>query len=298
MKRRTVVFALALGVAVPGGRALAQQDFSAVEIETVDLGGGVYMLVGQGGNIGLSVGADGAFLVDDQFAPLTEKIVAAVARVSRDPVRWVLNTHWHGDHTGGNENLGKAGAFIVAHENVRHRLNPEEFKELIGRSQQAPPAALPVITFDEGLTFHWNGEDIQIFHVEPAHTDGDAVVVFTRADVIHMGDTFFNGRYPFVDMESGGDLKGVIAAADRVLPMVGPGTKVIPGHGAVAGREELQSYRDMLVTVRDRVQRFIAQGMTEDEVVAARPTADLDAVWGANAERFIRAAYQSLARGR
>jgi glyoxylase-like metal-dependent hydrolase (beta-lactamase superfamily II) len=303
MKRTLVILPVALSAPVAAlamfslpVTAAQQTDFSQVRIEAVDLGNGVYMLKGQGGNLGLSVGPDGAFLVDDQFAPLTEKIQAAVAAVSRDPVRWVLNTHWHGDHTGGNENLGKAGAFIVAHENVRRRLNPEEFRDLIGNSQQAPPKALPVITFDAGLVFHWNGETIEVFHVDPAHTDGDAIIVFTRADVIHMGDTFFNGRYPFVDMASGGDLNGVIAATDRVLGIVKPSTKIIPGHGEVAGRTELQAYRDMLATVRDRVQRLIAQGMTEDQVVAARPTQDLDATWGANAERFVRAAYQSLTR--
>jgi DNA-binding beta-propeller fold protein YncE/glyoxylase-like metal-dependent hydrolase (beta-lactamase superfamily II) len=289
------VAALLAAAAAPPERLAAQQtDFSQVRIATVDLGSGLYMLKGQGGNLGLSVGADGAFLVDDQFAPLTEKIQAAVAAVSQDPVRWVLNTHWHGDHTGGNENLGKAGAFIVAHANVRRRMNPEEFKGLLGNVQQAPPKALPVVTFDEGLTFHWNGEAIDVFHVDPAHTDGDAVVVFTKADVIHMGDLFFNGRYPFVDMASGGNLNGLIAAAERVLRMIRPTTKLIPGHGELAGRTELQAYRDMLVTVRQRVQALITQGMSEDQVVAAKPTQDLDATWGTSSERFVRAAYQSL----
>jgi cyclase len=295
MRLITPVAALAsmLLLAAP---ASAQQDFSQVEIRTIDLGNGVFMLMGQGGNLGLSVGDDGAFLVDDQFAPLTPKIEAAIAKVSRDPVRWVLNTHWHGDHTGGNENLGRSGAFIVAHENVRRRLNPAEFRELVGNSQQAPPAALPVITFDQGLTFHWNGETIEVFHVAPAHTDGDAIIVFTRANVIHMGDTFFNGRYPFVDMASGGNVNGMIEAGERVLARLTPGTRIIPGHGEIGGRAELQAFHDMMVTVRDRVRGLIAQGMSEDAVVAAKPTQDLDATWGANAEGFVRAAYQSLKR--
>jgi len=294
MRLTTPLAAIAASLFLAASASARQQDFSQVEIRTVDLGNGVYMLVGQGGNLGLSVGDDGAFLVDDQFAPLTEKIQAAVAKVSRDPVRWVLNTHWHGDHTGGNENLGKAGAFIVAHENVRRRLNPAEFRELIGRSQQAPPDALPVITFDQGLIFHWNGETIEVFHTPPGHTDGDAIIVFTRANVIHMGDAFFNGRYPFIDMESGGNLAGLIEAAARVLGRLTPATRIIPGHGEVAGRAELQAFQDMLVTVRDRVSRLIAQGMSEDQVVAARPTQDLDAKWGQNAEGFVRAAYKSL----
>jgi len=296
MRLTAFVSAVAVTFLCAASASARQQDFSQVEIRSIDLGNGVYMLMGSGGNLGLSVGDDGAFLVDDQFAPLTEKIQAAVAKVSSDPVRWVLNTHWHGDHTGGNENMGKAGAFIVAHENVRRRLNPAEFRDLIGNSQQAPAAALPVITFDEGLTFHWNGETIEVFHSAPAHTDGDAIVVFTRANVIHMGDTFFNGRYPFIDLASGGDLAGMIGAAERVLDRLTPGTRIIPGHGEVAGREELQAFHDMLVTVRDRVSQLIAQGMSEDQVVTAAPTKDLDATWGQNAERFVRAVYQSVSR--
>jgi len=279
----------------PAG-TVAQQDFSNVEIRTIELAPGLYMLMGSGGNLGLSIGADGAFLVDDQFAPLTPKIMAAIRAVTREPVRFVLNTHWHGDHTGGNENLGRAGALIVAHENVRRRMNPQEFRDLIGRSQQAPDAALPVITFNDAANFHWNGENIRVFHVERAHTDGDVIVIFTNANVIHMGDTFFNGRYPFIDLESGGGMNGVLDAADRVLALARPDTKIIPGHGEVAGPAELRAYRDMITTVRDRVQQLIVQGMTEDQVVGAKPTQDLDARWGTASERFVRAIFQSLSR--
>ena len=195
----------------------AQQDFSQVEIRTEQVADGLYVLFGAGGNIGLSVGEDGAFLVDDQYAPLTEKILAAVAAVTDQPVRWVLNTHWHGDHTGGNENLGREGAMIVAHENVYRRLNPAEFADLVGRSQQSAPEGLPVVTFNDRVSFHWNGEDIRVNHMPNAHTDGDALVFFTNADAVHMGDTFFNGRYPFIDVDSGGGVHGVIAIADYVL---------------------------------------------------------------------------------
>ncbi len=288
---------VAAGLAAAGpAEGTAQQDFSNVEIRTVQLTDGLYMLMGAGGNLGLSVGADGAFLVDDQFAPLTPKIMAAVRAVTTQPVRFVLNTHWHGDHTGGNENLGRAGALIVAHENVRRRMNPAEFRDLIGRSQQAPAAALPVITFSEAANFHWNGENIRVFHVARAHTDGDAIVRFTNANVIHMGDTFFNGRYPFIDLDSGGGLNGVLEAIDRVLGLAGPDTKIIPGHGELAGVTELRAYRDMITTVRDRVQRLITQGMSEDQIVAAQPTQDLDATWGTASERFVRAVAQSLQR--
>ncbi len=275
----------------------AQQDMSDVEITTIPLESDLFMLVGRGGNIGLSVGEDGAFLIDDQFAPLTDRILAAVAEVTDQPVRWVLNTHWHGDHTGGNENLGNAGAMIVAHRNVYRRMNPDEFADLMGRSSQAPRAALPVVTFDAGVQFHWNGRHIDVTHIGQAHTDGDAVVHFPRANVFHMGDTFFRGRYPFVDVDSGGGVDGVIAAANFVLERSNEGTRIIPGHGDLASPEHLREYRDMLEIVRMRVASLVANGRTEEQVVAAAPTADLDEAWGANSERFVRAVYQSLTGG-
>ena len=285
----------AMALVVPPAPLAGQQNMADVRIETIELESDLFMLVGQGGNIGLSVGDDGAFLIDDQFAPLTEKILAAVAAVTDEPVRWVLNTHWHGDHTGGNENLGEAGAMIVAHENVYRRMNPAEFADLIGRSGQAPAAALPVVTFDEGVRFHWNGRHIRVTHIGAAHTDGDAIVHFPRANVFHMGDTFFNGRYPFIDTDSGGGVDGVIAAANFVLERSNDQTRIIPGHGDLASPAELRDYRDMLETVRLRVAGMVAAGRTADEVVAAAPTSDLDPAWGANPERFVRAVYISLA---
>jgi len=289
---------IALAVAGPGLEpAQAQQDMSEVVIETIELEPDLFVLIGRGGNIGLSVGDNGAFLIDDQYAPLTEKILAAVAAVTNEPVRWVLNTHWHGDHTGGNENLGKAGAMIVAHENVYRRMNPAEFADLAGRSNQAPPAALPVVSFDHSIRFHWNGRHLHVAHIPAAHTDGDALVHFPRANVFHMGDTFFHGRYPFVDVDSGGDIDGVIAAANFVLERADADTRIIPGHGPLASPEDLRAYRDMLETVRLRVARLVAAGRTEDETVAAQPTADLDETWGANPERFVRAVYRSVGAG-
>ena len=296
--RRNRIAVTATGVALGGGAVAGpvagQQDMSQVEIETVQLETDLFMLMGQGGNIGLSVGDDGAFLIDDQFAPLTDKILAAVAKVTDQPVRWVLNTHWHGDHTGGNENLGAAGAMIVAHENVYRRMNPAEFADVVGRSDQAPRAALPVVTFADGVSFHWNGRHIGVTHVGEAHTDGDVIVHFPRANVFHMGDTFFRGRYPFIDVDSGGGVDGVIAAANLVLERASEGTRIIPGHGDLAVPEHLRAYRDMLETVRMRVASLVANGRTEDQVVAAAPTSDLDGVWGDNPERFVRAVYQSL----
>lgn len=284
---------IACGVCLPAAAA-AQQTMNDVEIRSVYVANGVYMLQGRGGNIGLSVGEDGPFIVDDQFAPLTEKIQTAVAAVSEAPVRFVLNTHWHGDHTGGNENFGQAGAMVVAHENVRKRMNPEEFREIMGRSEQAPPGALPVVTFTDAVTFYWNAEKIEALHVEHAHTDGDAVVFFTEANVVHMGDVFFNGSFPFIDVESGGHVDGVIHAVSRVLTMIDSDTQIIPGHGDLAGIEELRAYRNMLMTVRDRVQLMINEGRSVDDVVMARPTANLDGEWTGNAERFVRAVYEGL----
>ena len=274
--------------------SLAQQDMSDVQIETIQVADGIYMLVGQGGNIGLSIGDDGPFVIDDQFAPLTEKIQAAIATVTDGTVRFVLNTHWHGDHTGGNENFGKAGAMIVAHENVRRRLNPSEFRDVMGRTQQAPPEALPVVTFSDAVNLYWNGENIRVFHVEKAHTDGDAIIYFSNANVVHMGDNFFKGRYPFIDVDSGGGIDGMIAADDRVLAMVNSSTKIIPGHGTLSTPDDLREFRNMLITVRDRVRVLLNDGMSVEDIVAAKPTSDLDAVWGDNPDRFVTLTARSL----
>ena len=213
----------------------------------------------------------------------------------------VVNTHWHGDHTGGNENMGSGGAFIVAHDNVYKRMNPAEFADLVGNSQQSPDVALPVVTFDRTLTLHWNDEDVFAFHVENSHTDGDVIVYYRGANVVHMGDTFFNGRYPFIDVDSGGNVEGMIASASRVLGMIDGNTRLIPGHGELAGRAELAAYRDMLTTVRDRVARLIREGRSQDQAVAANPTASFDSDWEtseAGTERFVRLVYRSLTEGR
>jgi len=259
----------------------AQQDFSKVEIQTIKVTDSIYMLTGAGGNLGVCSGEDGIFLIDDQYAPLTEKIRAAIGKISQDPIRFVLNTHWHGDHTGGNENLGKSGTLIVAHDNVRQRMSTEQFIKFFGsKSEPSPKVALPVVTFNDTITLHLNGEEIHAFHVPPAHTDGDSAVYFRKANVIHMGDLYFAGMYPFIDGSSGGDISGMILAADKVLELINEETKVIPGHGALSNRAELASYREMLATVRDRVAKLVAAGKSAEEIVAAKPTADLDAVWG------------------
>jgi glyoxylase-like metal-dependent hydrolase (beta-lactamase superfamily II) len=239
------------------------------------------MLTGAGGNMAVSAGSDGVFLVDDQYAPLTDKIRAAVKVLSDRPIRFVLNTHFHGDHTGGNENLGKDGAVIVAHDNVRKRMSVEKFNKLFNLTSPPSPAiALPLVTFAESVTFHLNGEDVDAVHVPPAHTDGDVVVFFRKANVIHGGDTVFNGMYPVVDLSSGGSVDGMIGATDRVLAAADASTKIIPGHGPLATKADVKAYRDMLVASRDAILPLVKAGKTLDEVKAAKPTAALDEKWG------------------
>ena len=286
-----------------GPIAQAQQpDFSEVEIQTVSLGNGIYMLTGQGGNIGVSVGEDGVFMIDDQFAPLTDKIRAAVAEISDQPVKFVLNTHWHFDHTGGNENFGNLGSVIVAHDNVRERMSTTQFMDALGREvPPSPEVALPVITFSDTTTFHINGQEICAFHVETAHTDGDSIVHFHDSNVIHMGDIYFNGLYPFVDQSSGGSLDGMIAAVEQVLELADEETQIIPGHGPLSDRDGLVVYYNLLRTVRDRIGGAIAQGKTLEQIIEERPLADLDEVYG-NAflkpEQFLRIVYSDLSTPR
>jgi cyclase len=280
--------------------ALAQQDFAGVEIETIPVADGVYMLVGQGGNIGLSVGDDGAFLVDDQYAPLTERILAAVREVGGGDVKFVVNTHWHGDHTGGNENLRGEGAIIFAHENVRARMSTEQF--LAAFNQRVPPSpsgALPVVTFPDQMTFHWNDKTVHVYHVPNAHTDGDSIVHYTDRNAFHMGDIFFNGMYPFIDVSSGGSLPGMVAAVETVLERADEDSRIIPGHGPLANTEDLRGYHEMLSDVHDRILSLIERGMSEDEVVTANPTEPWEAEYGGgfmSAENFTRFAYQSMTR--
>jgi glyoxylase-like metal-dependent hydrolase (beta-lactamase superfamily II) len=283
---------------IAGALPAAAQNFDKVEIKTEKLAGGIYMLTGSGGNIGLGVGEDAVFLIDDQYAPLTPKIVAAIAALTPQPVKFVLNTHWHMDHVGGNENLGKTGALIVAHENVRRRMSSEQFIAAFKQKvEPSPKIALPVVTFAESVSFHLNGDEIDAFHVARAHTDGDAVVYFHKANVVHMGDVFFNGYYPFIDLSSGGSINGTIAAVDRVLPMIDDNTKVIPGHGPLSDKAGLAAYRKMLAGIRDRVQAQLSAGKSLQETIAANPSAEFDEAWGKGylkPAQFVETVYRSL----
>lgn len=301
---RSLAFVFAvLAVLVLAGSTVAhaQQDFSNVEVTSQKVAGNIWMLQGAGGNLGVSAGPDGVFLIDDQYAPLTEKIRAAIAEISDQPVRFVLNTHWHGDHTGGNENFGKAGALIVAHDNVRERMSVDSFMAAFNNKvPAAPDVALPVVTFTDTVTFHLNDDDIHAFHVPPAHTDGDSAVYFRKDDVLHTGDLFFNGIYPFIDVASGGGVQGMIDAADRLLGMIGDDTKIIPGHGPMATKADYRAFRDMLQGIRDAVAPLVAQGMSKEEVMAENPLAPWDEQWGQgflNSERFLGIVYDSLQAG-
>lgn len=297
MQRLNVAALVIANLAAP---VWAQQDFSTVEIETVPVADGVYMLVGSGGNIGLSIGEDGAFVIDDQFAPLSEKIMAAIAAVTDADVKFLVNTHFHGDHVGGNEAFGAAGAVIIAHENVRARMSTDQFREIFNQPIPASPVgALPIVTFSDEMTFHWNGDTIRAIHVAPAHTDGDTILYFQNANVIHMGDTFFNGFYPFIDVSSDGDIDGIIAAGYRALAISNEDTAIIPGHGPLSDAAGLAAWLEMLKVTRVNMQSLIDQGLSEDEAVAARPTAESDEQYGGgfmNPENYNRLLYQSLIR--
>lgn len=274
------------------------QDRGEAALVTVPVRDGIWMLSGQGGNIGVAAGPDGVLLVDNQFAPMTGRILAAVAEVSAAPVRLVINTHWHGDHTGGNENLADAGAVIVAHDNVRRRMTGEQVSAFF--SSRVPPAAaaaLPVLTFASAVTLHLNGQTIHVEHLPAAHTDGDALVYFEQADVIHLGDLYFNGLYPFIDVESGGSLDGLVRAIDAALARIGPQTRIIPGHGPLSDRAGVLRYRDMLASVEARLRALHAEGLDVDQIVAARPTRDFDAGWGSGfikPDQWVRLMHRSL----
>ncbi len=260
--------------------SLAQRDFSQVEITTHRLADNLYYLKGAGGNIGVSVGEDGVFLIDDQFAPLTEKILAAIQVVTDQPVRFLFNTHHHGDHTGGNQNLGKAGVVIVAHENVRvllkNGLTSGDLDRLLTADQRA---GLPVLTYTDSVRFHLNGENIHAFHNGPGHTNADSFVHFQNANVIHTGDVFRTTGYPFVDGNASGSFLGIVASYEMLLEISNPDTVFLPGHGVPSSQDDIREQLDMLYTIHDRVQAGINGGLSLGRIQSDNPTAEYDARW-------------------
>ncbi len=290
---RRVACALLVAPALLG----AQTNYDTVQVRPVELSKGLHVLFGAGGNIAVSVGDDAVFIVDDQFAPLTPKIVAAIRTLSDKPVKFVVNTHWHFDHTGGNENFGKSGAMIVAHDNVRKRMSTEQFMAAMNRREPpSPKAALPVVTFNDGVTFHINGDSMVVTHVPPAHTDGDAIIHFVTANAIHMGDAFNNTGLPFIDLSSGGSVHGVITSADMAYALSNAQTKIIPGHGQVTDRNRLKAWRDAIFAARERIQAEVRAGKTIEQVLALKVTAAHEREWPGGHERFVRAVYEELSR--
>lgn len=252
-----------------------------VEITPMKVADNLYMVTGKGGNMGLFTGEDGTFLIDDQFAPLTPKILEAIRSVGGEQPRFLLNTHYHGDHTGGNENFGESGSLIFSHDNVRTRLAEGTYiKAFENRREGLSKAGLPVVTFSQDMTFHINGDTVEAVHVPGSHTDGDSFIIFHRLNVVHAGDIFFNGIYPFIDVDHGGTLRGMIEGAKLIYGLVDEKSSIIPGHGPLADKEQLAAYIQMLETVFTRLDKLKSEGKSAAEAVAADPLADLEDAWG------------------
>jgi cyclase len=299
--------ALVLAVSLYAGLQVAQAaappapapiDFSKVEITSTKLADNVYALDGQGGRITILVGADGVFMVDSQFAPLTDKIVAAIKGISDGRIRFLVNTHLHPDHTGGNENFAKLGVTLISQPKLRSRLATAVPATATNAGRPASPAAaLPTLTYDTGLTINMDGEEVAIHALPPAHTDGDTFVKFTKADVLATGDVYRSVGFPNIDRANGGTLVGLLSALDMMIAASGPSTKVVPGHGPIIDRAGLVAHRDLVVTIRDRVSKLMKEGKTVEQIVAAKPTADYDERIGnaaASADRFVQQIYAEL----
>jgi cyclase len=295
LKRLTYAGAL-LFVCLMAGSVGAQQDFSKVEIKVTKVAGSVYMLQGTGGNIGVSVGADGILIVDDQFAPLADKIRAALKTLGEGKLKFVLNTHWHGDHTGGNAKFSTE-APIIAHTNVRKRLETDQ--QVLGQAVKASPKeALPVITFDDSLAVHFNGEEIRVIHFPHGHTDGDSVIFFTGSNVVHMGDDFFAGRFPFVDLDSGGSVEGAASNVGEVIKKLPADAKIIPGHGPLSTLDDLRLYHRMLTETIGLVRRKMAAGKSLDQIKAEGLPAEWQP-WGTGfikTDQWIETIHRSLSK--
>jgi cyclase len=277
---------------------VAQDDYSKVEIKATKVNGNVYMLEGAGGNIGVSVGSDGILIVDDQFAPLAEKIKTALKTLGDGKLKFILNTHWHGDHTGSNAILGRE-AQIIAHDNVRKRLSTEQRIEFFKMTVPASPAeALPVITFDSSLSVHFNGEEIKVIHFPHGHTDGDSVIFFTKSNVVHLGDDFFSGRFPFVDLDSGGSVQGLSKNIGEIIPKIPAGAKLIPGHGPISTLDDLKAFHRMLIETTDVVRKKIAAKKTLEQIKSEGLPAEWKP-WGegfVKTDQWIQLIYTSLSK--
>mgnify|MGYP000241437050 CR=1 FL=1 len=268
------------------------------KIEAIKVSDNIHMLTGKGGNIGVLTGADGTFMIDDQFSPLTPKILAKIKEIGGEHPKFLINTHFHGDHTGGNENLGKAGTLIVSHNNVRERMASGSYIQAFKmKSLPASADALPVITFSDDISFHINGGQVHAIHTPHAHTDGDSFIHFKEQNVIHAGDLFFNGFYPFIDINHGGSVKGMISAVDKILAIADDKTKIIPGHGPLATKSDLQAYRDMLQTAYNKLRLMKISGMSVTDAMAAKPLAELDQEWSDglfSSSRWIEIVYPGI----
>jgi cyclase len=272
------------------------QEYEKVEIKTEKAGEGVYVLFGAGGNIGVCIGEDGALLVDSQFAELNAKVTAAIAAIKDVPIRYVLNTNWHYDHVSGNKPLAEGGAVIIAQTDTRKRMTAEQYFPMFdNKVPPYPEGALPTMTFAKSITITLNGGDIHAFHIKNAHSDSDIVIHFKNSNVIHAGDIVFSAGFPFIDCTHGGSLEGMIKAVDLLIEMVDEETKIIPGHGPLTDREGLKEYRDMIITVRDRIKKLVGEGKTIEEILASNPTEGFEMKGaGVPAEMFVRIVYNEL----
>ncbi|MFD2585410.1 MBL fold metallo-hydrolase [Croceitalea marina] len=276
----------------------AQRDWSSVEITSEKLSDNIYVLYGAGGNIGLAIGEKNAFVIDDQFGPLSEKILGHVKTLTNKPVKWVLNTHWHGDHTGGNENMANQGAIIIAHENVRKRMSTKQERGGGRVSEPSPEAALPILTFNDKMTLYLGGgKSMHAMHVNDAHTDGDSYYYFPEDNILHMGDNFFVGRYPYIDLNSGGDIDGLISNVTMALGIIDDDTKIIPGHGKVTvGKEDLKKYKEVISELRERVIKARTEGNSLEKTQKLGLSKEWDSTFGQgfiNADRIVEFIYKS-----
>jgi cyclase len=278
-KRTALALSLSAFAAFQPAVSMAQGE--AVEYTATTLSPTLTMIKGRGGNIAVSAGEDGVFIIDDQMQPLTDQLLTAIRKVSDQPIRFVINTHYHGDHVGGNETIGQDGAVIIAQDNIRTRMNTDQFNHFWGKTTPAwPKGALPIVTFNDRVTLHFNGEAVTVTHVPHGHTDGDSIVFFPVSNVLHMGDIYFSGLYPYIDLDGGGSVQGMIAAVELGMELADENTQIIPGHGPMGNQAGLTEYHAFLTKARDNVNALIIQGMSLEQVIAAKPTAAWDEALG------------------